>query len=395
MVLGMSVNHRVGLWGLCNRCVVRHMAGQGERDTIDDMQVQRWVTRLVMAAAVFSLVGCGTDDSPGEAAPTVVKPVSVGGGTPDGTGFAPEDGEERCFAGVCVEDIATVIDVAEAGSYLELFRSEIDNGVHHPIKCHLVAHEIGRSVARGGVDLDQMFGPYRGECTGGYIHGALQVLGGEIDLKANAVRFGELCERGGSYLARIDCIHGYGHAIGAAAGDSGPESAVAVCDVMRDVDRGECAGGVLMQYYQDPAAVTGSIDAAMCERLGRAVYRFECHRSRWAVAMRAGETPEIFAERCTGAGLTECGFGLGYWLRYERDTTEDSFGACATYGANLAEACVAGVVRSEVERGTDDGIRPERYRSVCGDAGTLLAPCQRAERDVLDLFFGSSKDNVR
>lgn len=353
--------------------------------TVVPMPFESRRVRALLLLTVLTLGGCGTDtgetaaEKRGEAAQIVQ----------DGGVVAEGD----CFEGVCAKDIPTTLTVEEAASYTERFGEAVRMRDEDPVKCHLVAHTIGQAVARGGAGLEGMFEPYGGECTGGYIHGVLQVLGTKPGLADVAVRFGELCEKSGDKLAYIDCIHGYGHALGASMSERRVKEAVGLCDLMREKDRVECVSGVLMQYYQDPNTNTELIDRALCESLENLAYREECGRSLWAVHMSNGASVVEFAAQCTGPLAGACAFGLGYWTRYESDTVEEAMNNCGSYDADLTEGCIEGVVRKEVEMVTDSGAHRDKYRSFCETGGPWRESCLRAEKEALAYMYGTIERN--
>lgn len=356
-----------------------------------------WRSAYTLVAVWGVLAGCSSGSSIAEK-PEVVQ--TAGGldedseNTSEGSfGRVVEIGPNQivCFENLCPGDIPKNLRPEEAANLLAKIGDQLNqNRGLRPIDCHVIAHEIGKSVARGDVDLEDLFMPYDGVCNGGYIHGALQVYGPSHDLSEKMETMAKLCieKSNNKYYPRVDCLHGLGHAVGKNAGDN-VIGALEACKPLIGESEQECIGGVLMEYYERSDINASEDVEVFCEQFQEEEHIFECQRARWALALKAGEEVDSYIKNCSGKGRLQCVEGAGYWAAIEYQNPEEVFGLCQSLTTEMQEPCTDGAVHRYIESRTSDGTRLEELISVCPEAGDLENTCREIENRWLKVFGGN------
>jgi hypothetical protein len=342
---------------------------------------RRFVAVVVLVVFGVVTAACSGARDTSDAASTIAVPADPIAVDVDGDVDGPD-----CFAGLCASAIPATLSIADAGSLLDELTNALQRTGDAPVSCHRVAHAVGRSAARGGATLTALLARYDGSCSGGYLHGVLQMYSATHGVAGVAGSASALCRNVPATGFRVvaDCIHGFGHEFAVAAG-ADVAAGVVRCDALDAADRAECAGGALMQHYQDPAFDPTILDAAFCDTLPDGVYREVCHGQRWASALRAGTAPALYSHTCVGTYTTACGRGLGYLVAYSVDDTDTALQQCTSFdtrpgtGDTLATACTYGVVAAALENAGWDGDPARSVASVCPTAGPLAVRCQDVE----------------
>ena len=118
--------------------------------------------------------------------------------------------------------------------------------------CHGVMHKIGHVAAKEYVSLGSAFNAGSDICANGFYHGVVEALFGEKELATLGKNdTAHICDASNigtsSPVARINCVHGVGHALMYMSGGDISVSLLHCEDLANDADISQCATGAFME----------------------------------------------------------------------------------------------------------------------------------------------------
>jgi len=219
--------------------------------------------------------------------------------------------------------------------------------------CHDIAHGIASAGVEALGDVETVLASCNELCTFGCYHGAVEryvARGGKI-----ASQISTLCA-GVSERNRSACFHGLGHGVAELSGYDLKKS-FALCDrLMSDIQRRDCAFGVLMEAFEP--STFGTTSLAIPENLPSfcasfpSVYAEACFRNSGGYEFaRSRDASRAFAV-CQAAhpdSRWECavGFGQNIYFSFQGKPSE-ILPICALGAREQRQACLHGALMSSV-----------------------------------------------
>lgn len=352
---------------------------------------------------------------------------SVGAGGPSGAELCPDKPIAESFADLaccfqpgrspqhCLDD--RVAEIAGDRTTRELLDAAERAGRADPelgLKCHAVAHAIGRAAFERSHDFAAAFQSCDQRCQAGCYHGVIERLflsrrpsgdeGDHLTPDRLRGRIPSVCTAGNigraDYGLLLQCYHGLGHAILYSL-DYDLPSALRGCDRLRgDTPRYACYLGVFMENIITEERGKRWLKAGEpfypCTAVGPR-YRPACYKQSTKVMLHMRMSVAAVAEACREAGefADECMEGLG------RDTSPEARAGdaravarvCADHAGRYLPDCIGGAVRALIDF-TWDARYAYRYCAALPDT-TGRAVCFRLGQSYLQHVYGQDATALR